>query len=305
MKYSILIITSSYDKTVDYLQEKFSELSFFRFNVDQFSNYRVCAAEGGFSISDEYKSITNISCASIYYRKPSIEDLKDKISEEYLYFVFKEVFALVDGIVDTFDGYCLTRPRVFRYASNKVVQSSIAKKVGFNMAKHEITNNSGSDFMSKPNRVVKPIAVGRIKRDEHFEFVQTNMVDEKYTVDLLKYCPSYFQAYVEKDYECRLTIVGDDFFPVKIDSENKIDWRVSNNKISYSLMDVPKEVLEKCYEMMNIMEVEFGCFDFIIKNDEWFFLEVNINGQWAWLEFELGLNISRSIISKLEVYKCS
>ncbi|MDK1285941.1 hypothetical protein [Pseudoalteromonas umbrosa] len=304
MKYSILIVTSSYDKTVDYLQGKFPEVNFFRFNVDKFSDYKICASDGGFIISNKCNSITNSTCASIYYRKPSLEDLKGKISEEYLYFVFKEVFALVDGIVDAFEGYCLTRPRVFRYASNKVVQSSIAKKVGFKMARHEITNDSGSDFMSKQNRIVKPIAVGRIKRNEHFEFVQTNMVDEKYSVDLLKYCPSYFQAYVEKDYECRLTIVGDSFFSVKIESEDKIDWRVSDNKISYSLIDVPKAVLERCYEMMSVMGIEFGCFDFIIKNEEWFFLEVNVNGQWAWLEFELGLNISKSIVSKLDVYKC-
>ena len=45
--------------------------------------------------------------------------------------------------------------------------------------------------------------------------------------------------------------------------------------------------------------MKFGCFDFIIKDDLWFFLEMNANGQWAWLEFETGLNISGAIIDFL------
>jgi len=45
--------------------------------------------------------------------------------------------------------------------------------------------------------------------------------------------------------------------------------------------------------------MEFGCFDFIVNNDEWYFLEMNSNGQWAWLEFETGSPISQEIVEYL------
>lgn len=38
----ILIITSSVDCTVDYIMKKYSEVDFFRVNVDEFSKYKSC-----------------------------------------------------------------------------------------------------------------------------------------------------------------------------------------------------------------------------------------------------------------------
>ncbi len=38
---SILIITSSFDRTVDYLIEKFSSTKFIRLNVDELDKYKI------------------------------------------------------------------------------------------------------------------------------------------------------------------------------------------------------------------------------------------------------------------------
>ncbi|RRS08590.1 hypothetical protein EAG18_11375 [Pseudoalteromonas sp. J010] len=297
----ILVITSHYDKTVDYLLEKYPETNFFRFNVDEFSNYQVSVSGSRFNISRDGVTISSESCRSIYYRKPSLEDLKEVISGEYFSYVYSEVFALVDGIADAFDGFCMTKPKCFRFASNKIVQASLAEKVGFNIPAHSITNSESSvDSIKEGVKIVKPISVGKIKRDESFEFVQTNIVDDSVGKEKLKYCPSYFQSFISKDYECRLTIVGDTHFGVKIDSVDRVDWRRPGNKVSYMVVDVPNHILEKCFYLMQLLDIEFGCFDFLIKDSEWYFLEVNVNGQWAWLELELGINISGKIIEKLE-----
>ena len=48
------------------------------------------------------------------------------------------------------------------------------------------------------------------------------------------------------------------------------------------------------------MNLNFGCFDFIkAKNDHYYFLECNPNGQWMWLEEDLGMPISESIANYL------
>ena len=48
----ILIITSSVDCTVDYIMKKYSEVDFFRVNVDEFSKYKICVgSENGWTIS--------------------------------------------------------------------------------------------------------------------------------------------------------------------------------------------------------------------------------------------------------------
>jgi glutathione synthase/RimK-type ligase-like ATP-grasp enzyme len=46
--------------------------------------------------------------------------------------------------------------------------------------------------------------------------------------------------------------------------------------------------------------LSFGAIDIIKKlNGEYVFLEINPNGQWAWLETELDLKISDEIINYL------
>lgn len=87
---------------------------------------------------------------------------------------------------------------------------------------------------------------------------------------------------------------------MKIISTNKIDWRKNNNKIQYELIDIPDEIKSRCSNLMNKLNIDFGCFDFIVAQDKWYFLEVNANGQWVWLEIELELDISSQILRYLQ-----
>ena len=68
----------------------------------------------------------------------------------------------------------------------------------------------------------------------------------------------------------------------------------------YSLIDCPKDIIRKCYQMMLDFNLVFGAFDFIVTpENEWIFLEINPNGQWLWLEQSLGLDISQHILNNL------
>ena len=51
-----------------------------------------------------------------------------------------------------------------------------------------------------------------------------------------------------------------------------------------------------CLEFLQYFNLEFGCFDFIVDQQETYhFLECNTNGQWMWIEDETQLPISKSI----------
>lgn len=295
----ILVVTSSYDRTVDYIIEKYSGISFFRLDVDRFSDYKVAVGDSWFSIARDSCLINQDNCTSIYYRKPSSEDLSNLMDERYQRFVYGEVMSLVDGIVEYFPGRCLSKPSIMRVAGNKIFQALSAKKCGFSMPYPVISNSvelvggAGSDI------VVKPLAAGQIVFGKSKEFVQTNIFDESIDVSGLKYSPVYFQRYVPKEYEVRVTIVDGDFFSVRIDSGNPIDWRKPGNEVSYSEVDIPSFVRDCCVKYMQLTGAVFGCFDFVVENDCWYFLEMNSNGQWAWLEFELGIDISGSIVRYL------
>ena len=63
----VLIITSSIDETVDYIIEKYKNVSFFRLNVDFIGKYRFKINEYGWQITEDNRTITNKSVYSIYY----------------------------------------------------------------------------------------------------------------------------------------------------------------------------------------------------------------------------------------------
>ena len=50
---------------------------------------------------------------------------------------------------------------------------------------------------------------------------------------------------------------------------------------------------------MTLLGLRFGAFDFLVCPDGWVFLEVNPNGQWAWIETATGLPIASTIADAL------
>lgn len=294
------MITSTYDLTCDYLITKYSDFNFYRLNLDQFSKYAFQIDNHGFSIENSFGKITTETCNAIYFRKPTLENLDGIFQDCYHNFSHKESYSLIEGLAESFEGVCLSRPSVMRRANNKVLQLSLAAKIGFITPKSNISNTitHWHEIQKKPI-IVKPLASGTIEHAKSKEIIQTNIYDPSITDDLIKYTPAYFQELLEKDYEIRATFTGKESFSVKIISENKVDWRKKGNQITYEIGELPSDIYEKCIQFMDELQIRFGCFDFIVKDNIFYFLEMNANGQWAWLEFETGLDISRGIMGIL------
>ncbi|WPC45507.1 ATP-grasp domain-containing protein [Serratia marcescens] len=223
----ILVITSSFDKTIDYLIKKQNVDNFYVFNIDKFSEYQISYTKNGFEIrNQDYGVILESKCSSIYYRKPSPENLDNIINVKYHNHCYREVFSLIEGIVEAFDGKCLSRPSILRKADNKILQAKIANKIGFSTPDYCLTNSPHllKSYLDE-DIIVKPLSNGVIEDEHHKEIVQTNLFDKNKSINTLKFCPAYFQKYSKKQYEVRTTIINKVLFSVKIESENKIDWR--------------------------------------------------------------------------------
>jgi len=65
---------------------------------------------------------------------------------------------------------------------------------------------------------------------------------------------------------------------------------------------ISNELLETIKKMMSRLHIVFGAFDFILTPEgRYYFLEVNPNGQWYWIEKATGVNLSRQIASVLDM----
>ena len=197
-------------------------------------------------------------------------------------------------------------------ADSKMLQIKMAVEAGFHIPRTCFTNNK-QDCMLHLNGigdvVLKPI-VSETVWDEVNDF-QWNFFTQKTDIEDLSNAPdeafsqtvSFAQEYVEKAFELRVTVVGDKLFACRIDSQaqdedtGKIDWRQGyGHGIKWFRFDMPEDIAEKCIAFLKKMNLNFGCFDFIVTpSGEYVFLECNPNGQWLWVEIETGLPISEAI----------
>ena len=147
--------------------------------------------------------------------------------------------------------------------------------------------------------IYKPL-LGTTWRDEerHHRVTFSSMISENDLVSdhLLKTVPGIYQKYVEKDYELRVTFVGQKALAAKVLSQQsefgRVDWRQSYDDLQMEEFELPESIYRSCLEVMERLDIVFGCFDFIVTPEgEYIFLEVNQMGQWLFVEMLTGMPI--------------
>jgi glutathione synthase/RimK-type ligase-like ATP-grasp enzyme len=115
--------------------------------------------------------------------------------------------------------------------------------------------------------------------------------------------PMYFQKYIEKKYEYRVTIVGDQVFSCQIDSQKakkaatKIDWRAYDieNTPHYSV-ELPESLNGKLLHLARNNNLNYCAIDLIEDvNGQYWGLDINPMGQYLWIEDLTDAPISAAI----------
>ncbi|MEM6737055.1 MAG: MvdC/MvdD family ATP grasp protein [Bacteroidota bacterium] len=303
----ILIITHKEDFTADFVIDKLNNKGFpyYRLNCEDLNkvNYNFGTENELNFIIQNYEKIT-----SVWFRRTKLPDLKINDESEKLY-VLGEYNALLENIYAVLrDKIWVSHPRYVYEAENKLYQIKLASEIGFNVPETLVTNQHADlrNFYSKHNCniIIKPLHQGRIKYGQKVKTIFTNKLKASIIDDLDNFdlTPSIYQENIEKDYEIRVTTVGGKLFAGQVNSQEnedtKIDWRKS--KIPFTSCTLPKEISEKCLLLTKKLKLNFGAIDMIRKpSGDYVFLEINPNGQWVWIETEIGLKISDEIINLL------
>ena len=125
-------------------------------------------------------------------------------------------------------------------------------------------------------------------------------------LETLHLCPMIFQEYIEKKWEYRVTIVGDQIFACRIDSqsagcETAIDWRHYDiPRTPHHACSLPPSIADGLVALLRRLGLSFGAIDLVHStSDDIFFLEVNSLGSWLWVEDLAGLPITKAIADHL------
>lgn len=94
------------------------------------------------------------------------------------------------------------------------------------------------------------------------------------------------------------------FLRTRIDAASEaahVDWRSDYHSISYSVIETPCSVSSGVAMLLDSLGLRFAALDFIVDPEgQWWFLECNPNGQWAWIEEETGFPIASALADALE-----
>jgi hypothetical protein len=291
-------------------------LPVFRFNSDLVSGGRVVVNfvtdENGAGLelveTESGQRLLSEDVGSVWYRRPNIfrVGVGDQVQRAY-----------AEAEIKTFlDGLWLVLSSVFwmnslgrlEQARRKILQLHIAKRLGFLLPKTLVTNDPGRarDFfrLCGGKMVFKCIGQETLDYADKSFTIPTTLLTEVHMekIELVKSAPALLQEFVVKTYDVRVTIVGQKSFSVKIDSQDDpltmVDWRHPQRigTLHYSETQIPKTVTNLCFRMMDELGLVFGAFDFAVDaKGQYYFLELNPNGQWYWLEHFTGLLISDAI----------
>jgi glutathione synthase/RimK-type ligase-like ATP-grasp enzyme len=223
-----------------------------------------------------------------------------------------ELRASVAGILLTIDAYWLNHPHSNLLARHKPLQLALAVQENFIVPETCITDDPRTvreRYRAWDGRMVAklvggqlPVAVGQ----RQYVVYTTLVAEEDLAIDAtLSACPVIYQRYVEKAFELRVTVVGDEVFAGRIYSQESdggaIDWRRAlGASVRYEVHALDPELADRCRRLARRLRLEFAGIDLIVTPDgETVFLEVNAAGQWAWLEQATRLPISAAVAERL------
>ncbi|SDP21920.1 RimK-like ATP-grasp domain-containing protein [Mucilaginibacter sp. OK268] len=311
----ILVLTDSNDAHANHLIEKIEveELPYFRFNLEVASlldtYYTFRNGEISINQSKRVLNITDVKC--VWNRRNFVELLLEESYDQDMDFKLwkNEWNKTLTGIYNSLKNVDWLNPwRLAYIAENKYLQMEVATKLGFRIPETLISNeiNELKSFVSLYNPVVLKLMNQDFYKTDKNEF--KGIYVNKITIeDLEKFGnsnenPIVLQKYIEKSFEVRYTVVGEDHFVCKIESQASsianIDWRRYDiPHTPHSAIEPPANIKEKVTYFMKELNIEYGALDFVVDTlNDWYFLEVNSMGQFLWIEDLTDLKISDAIL---------
>jgi len=314
----ILVVTNRRDQTADFgvVEMRRRGVPYFRFNTEDFpettrSSLRFDPQGNTGHLTSGRRSLRLEEVQSVWFRRPVMPIPSSRIRERGAReFSRVESLAYIEGLWNILDCFWVSRPDRIRTAESKLLQLKVAHRLGFSIPRTLVTSDPGEagDFLTATDKAVyKPLRQSRLECREGTKVIFTSVVRDSSSDELerVKYAPCLFQEYVPKRFELRVTVFGTNLFATEIHSQAtedaKDDWRRSPSRaVPHRAHALPHEIETKCIQLVETLGLAFGAIDMVLTpQGEYVFLEINPNGQWAWIEQRTGQPMSRSLVDLL------
>lgn len=323
----ILIVTERCDPHTDFVEPEFDRrgVSWVRLHLAELptlvqASYRVDGEPRAGTLTIHGSTIDLSRVRAVWYRRTERFFLPGSLSATEEAVARVECQAFVQGLWSWLgDAHWVSTPGAIRAASNKAEQLSRTRQMGFRVPRTLFSNEpdrvrqfadaieaEGARCIYKPHGSII-VDTG----DGNRGVVYTRLLgrEERGRLEEIRFSPGIFQEYIEKCAELRVNVIGDRVFACMIDSQSKeatrVDWRAASwtdpdEILRHAPVGLPPGVESFCRSFVHSYGLRFGAIDLIMTpNNDYVFLELNPNGQWAWIEQRTGLPMASALVDEL------
>lgn len=260
---------------------------------------------GGLTWHTDGREIGVDTISAVWVRRPHRYDLPTDLPPHQRAFARNEFDHALGGFfLGLTDTFWVSHPTRLRAAGWKTEQLQRAAAMGFTVPRTLVTTDPAavSDFYDQchGSMVYKsmvgsagmqtddPDAIGPELANHHLLTRRIGPAELR-NLTRVRLAPCMFQEYVEKRHELRVTVIGDEVFAARIDSqareETKVDWRHPGVPIRYAAEKLADETAARCVDFVRSYGLEYGAVDLIVTpEDDVVFLENNPSGNFLAIE---------------------
>jgi ATP-grasp ribosomal peptide maturase len=312
--HTVLVITQWFDPTADFVVEELNHrgIPVLRFDTAEFPHGmhvtgRLTTDGWSGTLRAGQRRVALKEVGGIYFRRPTAFQF-GMMPEPEAEWAHAEARSGLGGLLMAQDRW-LNHPHRIGYAEYKPLQLATAVRSGLTVPQTLITNDvaEARAFAAQLGQVIyKPLSPASPPGPEGSSMLYTSVVEPKHLTEdgeAIAVTMHLFQERITCKHAIRLTVVDERMFAAAIRAHSpaaELDWRADQEHLSYASIEVPAAVSGSVMDLMRTLGLRFGALDFLLTpEDAWVFLEVNPNGQWAFIEQATGLPIAAAIADAL------
>jgi hypothetical protein len=313
---TVLIITNEHDAHADavVLELHRRNIPVFRFHPEDFPHacsISIEVQDGSIEgeIATPHRTVAFTDICAVWYRRPQSPFTNSASTRpgELDHYIREQRIATLNTLYATLETFWVGHPSTLRRADIKALQLAEASKAGLQTPRTLISNHPAAaaafvDALGDAACAIKTLSLVGVGDQRSFRFPLTTVLPKSHPLDSVALAPTVFQPYIDKAAELRCVVIGDKIFTAKIDSQaderTSTDWRAG--PCQYEVFSLPEQVQAAIHRLMNSFGINFASLDMIVTAEgDFVFVELNPNGQWLWIEFELGLPLLKSFVDLL------
>lgn len=310
----VLVVSNHADATADYLCARMCDAGVDHVRLNTESAATTCsvfATQERVILEFESTTLGPSEVGTIWYRRPKPIACDRGGDRSERMFATAEWTAALEGFLSQVPlRRWINHPARIVGASSKLEQLARAKGLGLRVPPWCCTTapEHARAFVSEHGHrvVAKPLYCGYIERDspgaDTVIYTSRVQMDELPANESSLGAPTLFQQEVLDGVDVRVTVVDGEAIAVRMWRDDaEVDIRRDNMAgVNYARERIPDDVRRALHRFVESYELRFAAIDMMVTRDGWQFLELNPNGQWAWLDLVGDAEIYRAFLAAFD-----